>query len=59
MYEVLIMEAVSTSETLVNFEQTYTEQCPRRYAILRFVKVSIAVVTNGDWIVGNVFIDPV
>jgi hypothetical protein len=59
MYQVLIMEAVSTSETSVNFYQTYTEQYPRRQAIIRFVKLFIAAVKNGGWIVGNVFIGPI
>jgi hypothetical protein len=51
------MEAVSTSETSVNFYQT--EQCPRRQAIFRFGKLFIAVARNGGWIVGKVFISPI
>jgi hypothetical protein len=53
------MEAVSTSETSVSFYQTYMEQCPRRQAIFRFEKLFIAVVRNGGWIVGKVFIGPI
>jgi hypothetical protein len=33
--QVLIMEVVSNSETSVSFYQTYTEQYPRRQAIVR------------------------
>jgi hypothetical protein len=42
--QVLVTEAVSTSETSVSFYQTYMEQCPRRTAIFRFVQLFIAMV---------------
>jgi hypothetical protein len=34
MLSVLIMEAESTSETLVSFCQMYVERCPRRQSFL-------------------------
>jgi hypothetical protein len=53
-YQVLIIEAVNTSETSVSFYQTHMEQYTTRQAIFRFVKLFIPVLS---WIVSNVFID--